>query len=132
MSTCHILCFVNKDRPPLRHSDVTVRITSWTDISVLYWDSDHTWQEVPDKDLGPDLSARITSSIQVDPFDGVACAASARLWEETLEIHRVPYLLLRVADMRMSLGSKVTALQLYEEVEYLRGLVDALFLSRSP
>lgn len=47
-----------------------------------------------------------------------ACAACARLSEYLLEDreHRVPYLLLRVGDMRMTMGSEVTALSLYEEV----------------
>lgn len=46
----------------------------------------------------------------------LACAASARLWEDLLEQHRIPYLLVRVADMRWALDNKVTALVLYEEV----------------
>ena len=52
----------------------------------------------------------------MSPSDGPACAAAARLWESLREDHRLPFLLLRVADMRMSLGSKVTAMALYEEV----------------
>lgn len=52
----------------------------------------------------------------VDVTNTSACAASGRLWESLLEDNRLPYVLLRVADLRMTLGSKVTALALYEEV----------------
>lgn len=65
--------------------------------------------------MGSDLSSQLRASLTVNSSNGLACAASARLWESLLEEHRVPYLMLRVADMRMSLGSKVTALSLYDE-----------------
>ena len=73
-------------------------------------------QELPVDTLGPDLSSQLRASLTVDSSNGLACAASARLWECLLEEHRLPYLLLRVADVRMTLGSKVTALSLYDEV----------------
>ncbi|KIM37854.1 hypothetical protein M413DRAFT_76580, partial [Hebeloma cylindrosporum] len=63
------------------------------------------------------FSVTVQASLTVDSSNAVACAASARLWECLLEEHRLPYLLLRVADMRMTLGSKVTALSLYEELQ---------------
>lgn len=66
--------------------------------------------------LRPDLASQIEASLKVKSSHEVACAASARLWERSLESHRCPYLLLRVADMRMSLGSKIMALSLYGEV----------------
>ncbi|EDR13975.1 uncharacterized protein LACBIDRAFT_321696 [Laccaria bicolor S238N-H82] len=66
-------------------------------------------------------SVTLRASLTVDSSNGVACAASARLWECLLENHRLPYLLLRVADMRMTLGSKVTALTLYEELQTMLG-----------
>lgn len=74
-------------------------------------------QDIPVGDLEPDLAAALLASLDVAPADGAACAAAARLWEEALEAHRAaPYLQLRVADMRMALSSRVTALGLYEEV----------------
>ena len=76
-------------------------------------------QELPVDALGSDLSSQLRASLTVNSSNGLACAASARLWECLLEKHRLPYLLLRVADMRMVLGSKVTALSLYEEVSSL-------------
>ena len=65
------------------------------------------------------VSSQLRASLTVDSSNGLACAAFARLWECLLEKHRLLYLLLRVAEMRMVLGSKVTALSLYEEVSSL-------------
>ncbi|KAF8073638.1 hypothetical protein FPV67DRAFT_757692 [Lyophyllum atratum] len=96
MSNLHLTPYLNADRPQLQHSSVT---------------------ELPVEALGSDLSSQLRASLTVDPSNGLACAASARLWERLLEEHRLPYLLLRVADMRMTLGSKVTALSLYEELQ---------------
>ncbi|KIM41943.1 hypothetical protein M413DRAFT_141242 [Hebeloma cylindrosporum] len=96
MSDLHISSFFNKSRPQLRQPSVT---------------------ELPVYALGPDLSSRLRESLIVNPSDRAACATSARLWESLLERQRIPYLLLRVADMRMSLGSKFTALSLYEELQ---------------
>ena len=67
-------------------------------------------------ELPADLCSQVAASLKIDEEDGAACARSARLWEDTLESYRIPFLLLRVADMRMSLGSRVTALALYVEV----------------
>ncbi|KAF8869586.1 hypothetical protein CPB84DRAFT_1915496, partial [Gymnopilus junonius] len=67
-------------------------------------------------------------SLTVDSSDGLACATSARFWECLLEKHRLPYLLLRVADMLMSLGSKVTGIILYGEVSSLRRTMDDRFM----
>lgn len=89
MSNLQLTPYLNVDRPQLQHSSVT---------------------ELPVDALGSDLSSQLRASLTVDSSNGVACAASARLWECLLENHRLPYLLLRVADMRMTLGSKVTAL----------------------
>lgn len=71
-------------------------------------------QELPIDTLWKDVALQLEASLKVESSNGVACAASARLWEGLLEDHRVPYLLLRVADMRFVLGSQVTALNLYE------------------
>ncbi|KAF8153961.1 fido domain-containing protein [Crassisporium funariophilum] len=96
MSDLHLTPYLNADRPQLQQTSVTV---------------------LPVDALGSDLSSQHKASLTVDSSNGIACAASARLWERLLEEHRLPYLLLRVADMRMSLGSKVTALTLYEELQ---------------
>ncbi|OSX63168.1 hypothetical protein POSPLADRAFT_1055234 [Postia placenta MAD-698-R-SB12] len=66
--------------------------------------------ECPVDTLGQDVALQLEASLKVESSNGVACAASTRLWEALLENHRVPYLLLRVADMRFELGSQVTAL----------------------
>lgn len=116
MHACHIPCFFNKSRPQLRHSDVTVCSVPYLEKTAVHSVSYWIRQEIPVKGLGPDLAAEILSSLETNPSDDVACALAARFWEEILEVHRVPYLLLRVADMRMALGSSVTALLLYEEV----------------
>ncbi|EED85814.1 predicted protein [Postia placenta Mad-698-R] len=70
---------------------------------------------LPINDLGPELTSRLEASLTVS--EGVHRAKSARLWESLLEAHRIPYLLLRVADMRISLGRRWTALPLYEELQ---------------
>lgn len=49
-------------------------------------------------------------------YEGHLLAASCRLWETTLEEHRHPYFLLKVADMRMYLDRKSSGLEFYEEV----------------
>ncbi|KJA15004.1 hypothetical protein HYPSUDRAFT_208232 [Hypholoma sublateritium FD-334 SS-4] len=77
--------------------------------------------DLPLDALGPEQCANLERSLAMSPSDGPARAASARLWESLLEAHRLPFLLLRVADMRMSLGSKVTVMALYEE---LSGVLD--------
>ena len=74
---------------------------------------------MPNVILGSPLSSKLEESLKVPISNNDACALSARQWEDILEEHRVPYLLLRVADMRMTLGSKVTTLLLYEEVSNL-------------
>lgn len=95
MTDQRLSCYLNTSRPPLEHPLVT---------------------ELPIDTLGKDVALQLEASLKVEPSDGAACAASARLWESLLENHRVPYLLLRVADMRFALGSQVTALSLYEEL----------------
>ncbi|RDB22873.1 hypothetical protein Hypma_010278, partial [Hypsizygus marmoreus] len=72
------------------------------------------------KATGPTLSSQLEASLKVNHFNGNACAASGRFWEDLLERFRLPYLLLRVADMRMTLGSRTTALPLYEEVQSIK------------
>ncbi|KAJ3849712.1 fido domain-containing protein, partial [Lentinula lateritia] len=55
-------------------------------------------------------------SFRVQPRDQVKCATSARLWEELLERYHLPFLLLRVADLRYITrgpGSQMTSLHLY-------------------
>ncbi|GJJ09967.1 hypothetical protein Clacol_004192 [Clathrus columnatus] len=84
--------------------------------------------DIPIDVLGSTLSSKLEKSLLVvDPSTATtttaigssytSCASSARFWESLLETHRVPYLLLRVADMRYVLKSKVTALLLYEELQ---------------
>ncbi|KAF8194656.1 hypothetical protein BJ912DRAFT_901192 [Pholiota molesta] len=96
MSDFHLVCYINEDRPQL--PDPSVR-------------------ELPLDVLGPELTLELRNSLTVNSSDGLACATSARLWESLLEKYRLPYLLLRVADMRWTLGSKVTALALYAELQ---------------
>ncbi|KAF9479200.1 hypothetical protein BDN70DRAFT_932772 [Pholiota conissans] len=111
MSNLHLSVYLNEDRPQVLHPSVT---------------------ELPLDALGPELCARLKDSLAVDSSDGVACAASARLWECLLEKTRLPYLLLRVADMRMSLGSKVTAVMLYVELQaILRDPTFSLWVAQS-
>ncbi|KAF9554068.1 hypothetical protein CPC08DRAFT_821931 [Agrocybe pediades] len=100
MSDSHFLCLVNKERPRVELDYQSVQVNL----------------------LGTGLTDQLLLSLtQIDASDGNLCAKSARLWESLLERHRVPYVLLRVADMRMSLGSKVTAIALYEEVNSILG-----------
>lgn len=69
------------------------------------------------------------ATLAVDPRNATECASSARYWESLLENHQIPYLLLRVADMRYVLESKVTALLLYEEVRKLPSGLGKIFSS---
>ncbi|KAF8194657.1 fido domain-containing protein [Pholiota molesta] len=96
MSNLHLGVFFNTNRPQLLQPSVT---------------------ELPLDVLGPQLTLELRNSLSVDPSNVLACAASARLWESLLKQHRLPYLLLRVADMRATLNSNVTALILYEELQ---------------
>lgn len=59
-------------------------------------------------------------SFRVTSNDYVKAARSARTWENLLEIYRHPFLLLRVADMRWTLGASTSALELYNEVSPYR------------
>ncbi|KAF8194652.1 fido domain-containing protein [Pholiota molesta] len=95
MPDLHLEVFCNEDRP-----------THFQDPS---------FEKLPLDVLGPELTSQLRNSLTVNA-DGRASAASARLWESLLEKHRLPYLLLIVADMRSKLDSKVTALPLYEEL----------------
>jgi hypothetical protein len=73
-------------------------------------------QALPKYSLDPPTLDKLKKSIQVSPSNMQACCVSARLWEDLLEAgHRIPFLLVRVADMRMALGSTVLALDLYDE-----------------
>jgi len=117
MSHPHLSCFLNDKRPRLKNPLVKVCLCiqrcQKTRIYIWFW----TRKTLPTDVLGPDLSTQVLASqTQVDDSNGSACAALGRLWEDVLEMYRVPYLMLRVADMRMALGSEVTALSLYQEV----------------
>ena len=68
-------------------------------------------------ELGQDDAKEFLASFEVDPSDDIKCAAVGRLWESLLEKYPgVPFLMLRVADMRWSLNSKVTAYAMYLDV----------------
>ncbi|KAF8727161.1 hypothetical protein AX14_007557 [Amanita brunnescens Koide BX004] len=95
MSYLQLSYFSNHDRPPIQHPEIT---------------------SLPVDILGPAIAAKVDESLRVSTSDMPACAASARLWEDLLEQHRIPYLLVRVADMRWALDNKFTALVLYEEL----------------
>ncbi|OSX63196.1 hypothetical protein POSPLADRAFT_1138960, partial [Postia placenta MAD-698-R-SB12] len=100
-----------------------LNVTAPLNATAAFGEKGTAVQEFPVEKLGQDVALQLEASLKVEPSDGVACAASARLWEALLENYRVPYLLLRVADMRFALGSQVTALSLYEE--YWRSTVTA-------
>ncbi|KAH7879591.1 fido domain-containing protein [Lentinula edodes] len=75
-------------------------------------------QNIPDA-LTTEDATRLRDSFRVSPRDQVKCATSARLWEELLERYRLPFLLLRVADLRFITrgpGSQMTSLHLYVEL----------------
>ncbi|EJF65537.1 hypothetical protein DICSQDRAFT_152704 [Dichomitus squalens LYAD-421 SS1] len=58
------------------------------------------------------------ASFRADTQDDYACAKTGRLWEDLLEKYpNVPFLLLRVADMRFSLDRKLTSLHLYLKLQ---------------
>ncbi|KAF8342477.1 fido domain-containing protein [Amanita rubescens] len=96
MSGLYLECYLNNHRPILQQPAV---------------------KDLPLTELGPEISAELQASLKVNVSDGSQCAASARLWETLLENRRIPYLLLRVADMRFALGSMVTAVPLYQELQ---------------
>ena len=74
-------------------------------------------QEIPAEVLGEDMAQELAASFATDPNDDYRCAALGRLWENLRDKHpNVPFLILRVADMRLALGEKVTALALYQKV----------------
>lgn len=82
-------------------------------------------QNIPDV-LSNEDATRLQDSFHVQPTDQVSCAASARLWEELLEHYRLPFLLLRVADLRYTTrgpGCQMPALHLYIEVSFT--IIDA-------
>lgn len=67
--------------------------------------------------MGPNTTEKLKASFDSDELDVASCAASARLWEQLLETHPVPFLLLLVADMRYTmLANKTMALLVYEGV----------------
>ncbi|KAI0324422.1 hypothetical protein GY45DRAFT_1288937 [Cubamyces sp. BRFM 1775] len=100
----HLARFVNGERPQLHHLSVT---------------------SVP-MELGQDDAKEFLASFEVDPSDDIKCAAVGRLWESLLEKYPgVPFLMLRVADMRWSLNSKVTAYAMYLDLQ--RVLKDSAF-----
>ncbi|KAI0357344.1 hypothetical protein OH77DRAFT_1502944 [Trametes cingulata] len=100
----HLARFVNGERPQLHHLSVT---------------------SVP-MELGQDDAKEFLASFEVDPSDDIKCAAVARLWESLLEKYPgVPFLMLRVADMRWALNSRVTAYAMYLDLQ--RVLKDSAF-----
>ncbi|KAI0366666.1 Fic-domain-containing protein [Pilatotrama ljubarskyi] len=100
----HLARFVNGERPQLHHLSVT---------------------SVP-MELGQDDAREFLASFEVDPSDDIKCAAVARLWESLLEKYPgVPFLMLRVADMRWALNSRVTAYAMYLDLQ--RVLKDSAF-----
>lgn len=67
------------------------------------------------------------ASFEVDPSDDIKCAAVGRLWESLLEKYPgVPFLMLRVADMRWKLNSRVTAYAMYLDVRNARSQTDVV------
>ncbi|KAL7280232.1 hypothetical protein PYCCODRAFT_1382451 [Trametes coccinea BRFM310] len=100
----HLARFVNGERPQLHHLSVT---------------------SVP-MELSQDDAKEFLASFEVDPSDDIKCAAVGRLWESLLEKYPgVPFLMLRVADMRWSLNSRVTAYAMYLDLQ--RVLKDTAF-----
>ncbi|KAI0771112.1 fido domain-containing protein [Trametes elegans] len=100
----HLARFVNGERPQLHHLSVT---------------------SVP-IELGQDDASDFLASFDVDPSDDIKCAAVGRLWESLLEKYPgLPFLMLRVADMRWALNSKVTAYAMYLDLQ--RVLKDSAF-----
>jgi hypothetical protein len=116
MPDLHLEVFCNEDRPThIQDPSFKVQFFLLPSAKCHCYAEKHLLQKLPLDVLGPELTSQLRNSLIVNT-DGRACAASARLWESLLEKHRLPYLLLIVADMRSKLGSKVTALALYEEV----------------
>ncbi|KAI0632524.1 fido domain-containing protein [Trametes polyzona] len=92
----HFARFVNGERPQLHHLSVT---------------------SVP-MELGQDDAKEFLASFDADPSDDIKCAAVGRLWESLLEKYPgVPFLMLRVADMRWTLNSRVTAYAMYLDLQ---------------
>ncbi|KAF5370468.1 hypothetical protein D9615_009755 [Tricholomella constricta] len=91
----HIAHFQNDSRPQLEHPALT---------------------EIPVATLGLDLSSKLQRSLRVNSDNLHACGVSGAFWETLLEQHRIPYLLLRVADMRYTLNSKASSMKLYREL----------------
>ncbi|KAI0820457.1 fido domain-containing protein [Trametes gibbosa] len=100
----HFARFVNGERPQLHHLSVT---------------------SVP-IELGQDDVKEFLASFDADPSDDLQCAAVGRLWESLLDKYPgLPFLMLRVADMRWTLNSKVTAYAMYLDLQ--RVLKDSSF-----
>ncbi|THH28168.1 hypothetical protein EUX98_g6027 [Antrodiella citrinella] len=97
----------------IEDSDVSLE-RAISDIPVL---RNLKFSEVPHVDtLDALLHADLIRSLDFDPSDLRAVASSARLWEGLIQQgFRLPFLLCKVAEVRWRLGSKVTAIQLYEE-----------------
>lgn len=112
----YLPCFLNVDRPQIQSLQL---VRPLSDLLHDYepCNSFYLIQTLP-TDLPTQIIRQINDSLEIDPSDGRSCAATGRLWDYILESHRIPYLMLRVADMRMSMGSKVTALALYDEVSH--------------
>ncbi|KAH8103947.1 fido domain-containing protein [Cristinia sonorae] len=66
--------------------------------------------------LGEELYSELLQSLKYDASNGPEYAASARLWEKVLQSHRLPFLLNKVAEVRWILGSRNTAISLYNEL----------------
>lgn len=110
-------CFINSERPVLDHPSVKACNDS---VHLMQKFNSHSRQNIPDV-LSTEDATRLRDSFHVQPTDQVNCAASVRLWEELLERYRLPFLLLRVADMRYTTrgpGGQMPALHLYIEVSF--------------
>lgn len=77
----------------------------------------NTLQDIPSITLvGEEDYRDLVESLKVSTGDVQGCAVAGRLWEQLLEKHRIPFLLILVADLRYVLNSKILALDLYAEV----------------
>ena len=113
-SRLHLPRFANPDRPALDRIQATsVGSHSCIVLGPMTINS----QVIPVNTLGEELAAELKASFHVDSNDDYRCATVGRLWESLLDRYPdEPFLMLRVADMRLALGSTVTALALYEKV----------------
>lgn len=74
-------------------------------------------QHIPEHTLSDAETTQLHDALARAEGSCAATAAACRLLEDLLEVHPgIPYLLVRVADIRSMLNSKATALALYKEV----------------